>query len=170
MSGIDAQNERLLSDTRSSEDRLGQQAFRSPSVFNFYRPGYVAPGTNAGAQNITVPEFQIVNESSSIGYLNFMTDFAFDLSDNRDESIDTYQPDYSDELALAGDPAALIDHLDGLLTGGRMSDVEKADFVDIISVIEIRTNTSENTATDQADRVKAAVSLVINSPSYAVTW
>lgn len=170
VTGVDANNERSLSDTRSSENALGQQAFRAPSVFNFYRPGYIAPGTNAAAQNITVPEFQIVNESSSVGYLNFMTDFTFDRSSQVDRDIDTYKPDYTAELALVDDPQALVDHLDDLLTGGRMSDVEKADIVDIVSTVEIRTNTPENTAADQEDAVQTAVTLVINSPSYAVTW
>lgn len=170
ISGIDAGNEGRLRDTRGSESALGQQAFRSPSVFNFYRPGYIAPGTNAGDRNITVPEFQIVNESSSVGYLNFMTDFAFDRSYQRNRDIDTYTPDYSDELALVGDPTALVDHLDNLLTGGRMADAEKADIVDIISTVEIRTNNAENTAADQEDMVQTAVALVLNSPSFAVTW
>lgn len=170
ISGVDANNERKLLDTRSADNALGQQAFRSPSVFNFYRPGYIAPGTNSGGQNITVPEFQIVNESSSVGYLNFMTDFAFDRGSQRNRDIETYKPDYSDELALIDNPAGLVDHLDDLLTGGRMSDMEKADIVDIISTVEIRTNSPENTADDQEDAVQTAVTLVLNSPSYAVTW
>ncbi|MEL6725052.1 MAG: DUF1800 family protein [Pseudomonadota bacterium] len=168
--GMDAYNERRLLDTRSTEDALGQQAFRSPSVFNFYRPGYVAPGTNAGERNITVPEFQIVNESTSVGYLNFMTDFAFDRGNQRNRDIETYRPDYTEELALVDDPQALVDHLDTLLTGGRMSDAEKTDIVDIISSVQIRDNTPENTAADQEDMVQTAVTLVVNSPSYAVTW
>jgi uncharacterized protein (DUF1800 family) len=168
--GLDAYNERRLLDTRSSDSGLGQQAFRSPSVFNFYRPGYVAPGTNAGDRNITVPEFQIVNESSSVGYLNFMTDFAFDRASQRNRDIETYKPDYSEELALVDNPQALVDHLDDLLTGSRMADAEKADIVDIISTIEIRTNNEENTAADHEDMVQTAVTLVLNSPSYAVTW
>lgn len=170
VSGLDANNEYKLSDTRSSENALGQQAFRAPSVFNFYRPGYIAPGTNAGAQNLTVPEFQIVNESSSVGYLNFMTDFAFDRGGQRNKDIETYKPDYSDELALVNDPAALVDHLDDLLTGRRMSAAEKTDIVDILSTVEIRTNSAENTAADEEDVVQTAVALVLNSPSYAVTW
>ena len=170
VSGLDAYNERRLLDTRGTDDSLGQQAFRAPSVFNFYRPGYIAPGTNAGAQDITVPEFQIVNESSSVGYLNFMTDFAFDRGSQRNRDIDTYTPDYSEELALVGDPQALVDHLDDLLTGGRMSADEKADIVDIVSTVEIRTNNEDNTAADQEDVVQTAVTLVLNSPSYAVTW
>ena len=170
ISNVDAGNERDLDDTRSSESGLGQQPFSSPSVFNFYRPGFIAPGTNSGNADLTVPEFQISYEGSEVGYLNFMTDFAFDRSPKRDNSYDTYDPDYTEELALAGDPTALVNHLDDLLTAGRMSDEEKADIVDIISTVQIRTNTPENTAADEEDLVQTAIALVLNSPSYAVVW
>ena len=53
-----------LSDTSS---QLGQSPLRSPSVFNFFRPGYVPPGIG-----VTAPEFQLVNETTVGGYLNFM--------------------------------------------------------------------------------------------------
>jgi hypothetical protein len=36
---------------------------RSPSVFNFFRPGYVPPNTRIGQQELVAPEFQIANES-----------------------------------------------------------------------------------------------------------
>ncbi len=170
ISNVNAGNERDLDDTRSSDSGLGQQPFSSPSVFNFYRPGFIAPGTNAGNANLTVPEFQISNEGSAVGYLNFMTDFAFDRSPKRDSDNRTYQPNYTDELSLVGDPQALVDHLDNLLTGGRMSADEKADIVDIVSTVEIRTNTPENTAADEEDAVQTAIALVLNSPSYAVVW
>lgn len=170
ISNVDAGNERDLDDTRSSDSGLGQQPFSSPSVFNFYRPGFVAPGTNSGNANLTVPEFQISNEGSAVGYLNFMTDFAFDRSPKRDNSYDTYDPDYSEELALASDPQALVDHLDDLLTAGRMSDAEKAEIIDIIGTVQIRTNSPENTAADEEDLVQTAITLVLNSPSYAVVW
>ncbi|MEO1188325.1 MAG: hypothetical protein AAFW60_04565 [Pseudomonadota bacterium] len=99
-----------------------------------------------------------------------MTDSAFDRPYQRDSEIDTYKPDYSDELALLDNPTALVDHLDDLLTGGRMSDAEKADIVDIVETVDIRTNSPENTAEDQEDAVAAAVTLVLNSPSYAVIY
>lgn len=171
VSGINASNEHSLGDTSATDDSLGQQAFRSPSVFNFYRPGYVAPGTLSGAQNIAVPEFQIVNESSSVGALNFMTDFAFDRTRTQDSNIATFTPDYSQELTLATDAQALVDHLDDLLTGGRMSDSEKSDIVNIVSNMEHRSSgTPEQLAEDELRIVQTAVTLVLNSPSYAVTW
>lgn len=168
--GLDARNENMLRDTRSNAVSLGQQAFRAPSVFNFYRPGYIAPGTIAGDQGITVPEFQTVNASSAVGIMNFLTEFAFERGSQVDSTIDTYAPDYSEELALLDTPSALVDHLDVLLTGGRMTDIEKADIADIVGTLEFRTDSAANTAADREDAVQAAVALVLNSPSYAVTW
>ena len=56
-----------LFDLSDTSDRLGQSPLRSPSVFNFFRPGYVPPGIG-----VTAPEFQLVNETTVGGYLNFM--------------------------------------------------------------------------------------------------
>lgn len=56
-----------LFDLSDSSNQLGQSPLRSPSVFNFFRPGYVPPGVG-----VTAPEFQLVNETTVGGYLNFM--------------------------------------------------------------------------------------------------
>ena len=51
---------------------LGQLPFASPSVFNFYRPGYVAPQTPLSDLDLVAPEFQIVDETSAIGWINWL--------------------------------------------------------------------------------------------------
>ncbi len=61
-----------IGDLSSAANGLGQSPLQAPSVFNFFRPGYVPPGDQLGALRITAPEFQITNESSVAGYLNFM--------------------------------------------------------------------------------------------------
>jgi hypothetical protein len=43
---------------------------RSPSVFNFYLPGYLPPGPLAQA-GLVGPEFQIVNAGSAISAPNY---------------------------------------------------------------------------------------------------
>jgi len=170
VSGIDAENERRLRDTRDPVTGLGQQPFRSPSVFNFYRPGYVAPGTASGDAGLTVPEFQIVNSSSSVGYLNFMSQFAFDRSSQRENDRRTYIADYTDELAMLDNFPGLLTHLDDLLTGGRMSEREREEIVAVLEVLPINTSTPEREEADRLQIVQTAVSLVLNSPAYAVTW
>ncbi|MEM9233185.1 MAG: DUF1800 family protein [Pseudomonadota bacterium] len=162
------QNERRLRNTTDPTGSLGQHPFRSPSVFNFYRPGYVAPNTQTGEAELTAPEFQIVNEGSAVGYLNFMTDFVLDRSSRSDSNIDSFLPDYSRELALADDPQALVDHLDMLLTGNRMSDATRSDMLAVVTAMPLRDG--DNRDEDLRDRVYAAVLMAVTSPAYAMTF
>ena len=114
-------NEEWYLDDTSRPDRLGQHPLRSPSVFNFYRPQYVAPGGATGDAGLTAPEMQLVNESTAIGYVNTMSRFVRDQTPNRNgASGDAFKSLYLAETALADDPTRLVDRLDLLLTGGRM--------------------------------------------------
>ena len=56
----------------SAATSLGQQPWRSPSVFNFFRPGYVPPNTAIAAAGLVAPEFQLIGETSVAGYTNYM--------------------------------------------------------------------------------------------------
>ncbi|WP_018998038.1 DUF1800 domain-containing protein [Hirschia maritima] len=152
---------------------LGQQGYGAPSVFNFFRPGYVPPGTESGAAELTVPELQIINAASIAGYVGTMNAFIFEGFANNDggELVDTaemrasFRPDYSDELALADSPSDLIDHLDIILTNGQMSQDTKDIVQDAVSAIP-------NVTTTDFDgprlRVYYAVLLVMTSPDYIV--
>ena len=148
-------------DTTAS-DSLSQQPFRSPSVFNFYRPGYVAPGTETGAANLTMPEMQLMNANTIAGYTNFMSFFVFAIAARNPEGVDhtNFIPDYTDEKALSDDPAALVDHLDLLLTYGSASDETKQNIVDFIS--QIPPEWGENL------RVHMAVLMMMTAPDYLV--
>lgn len=170
LQNVDAFNERKLNNTSDPSQALGQHPYRSPSVFNFYRPGYVAPGTVSGDLELTAPELQILNESTAIGYLNFMTQMAADKGGQRDRSTPSFVPDYSTELALLETPEALVSHLNDLLTGGRMSAEEQTAIVDIITTLPVHARNADKAAKDRLQKVHTAVALVLNSPAYAVTW
>ena len=58
--------------TTSSLNRLAQSPGRSPSVFNFFRPGYTPPNTAIATAGLVAPEMQITNEPSVIAYVNYM--------------------------------------------------------------------------------------------------
>ena len=66
-------------------------------------------------------------------------------------------PDYTEELALADDPVALVDHLNSLLTGGALGEATKATIV----------GTLENIVTLET-RVQTAIHLVTQSMEYTV--
>ena len=62
-------------DLGSTEDPiygLGEMSLRSPTVFNWFAPGYAPPGTSIAAANLLAPEMQMTNVSTVVGYLNFM--------------------------------------------------------------------------------------------------
>lgn len=140
-----------LSDTAT---RLGQSPMRSGSVFNFFRPGYVPPNTALSAQGLTGPEFQITNESSVAGYVNYMQRVisgsgAGDLS-----------ADYSGLLSLAGSSANLLAEINQVLAASQLS-------ASTLSAIQTALDTISATTTNGAlNRIYAALTLVMASPEY----
>jgi uncharacterized protein (DUF1800 family) len=147
----------------NSPEALGQQPFLSPSVFNFYRPGYIAAGTETGAAGLTAPELQITNASSVIGYPNFILQFAFDLTPRPDPDVPaSFVPDYTAQLALADDPAALLDNLDLLLTHGTLRSDTRSRITEVLDRL------GAASAQDRLLRVRVASVMVMSSPEYIV--
>ncbi len=151
----DADDINSIQDT-SSPARLNQQAYRSPSVFNFYRPGFVAPGTESAAAGLVAPELQITTGSSITGYANFMEQFILQ------EASDTnYLPDYSAEIALANDPAALVDRLDIILTYGSLRPETRTRIINAVNSVP----GSARYPRDET-RVGVAILMVMTSSDY----
>lgn len=164
-------------------DALGQQAFRSPSVFNFFRPGYVAPGTLTGAQGMTVPELQITNATTIPGYVNYMEFFIrgwlaesepddlarefgkFNIALDASRQQSSFIPDYATERALATDPAALVDHLNAKLTYGTMSSETRALIIEAISQYDITPDADWDPV---GARVHLAILMTMASPEFLV--
>ncbi|MEO0983494.1 MAG: DUF1800 family protein [Pseudomonadota bacterium] len=153
----------------SQPQALAQGPYKSPSVFNFYRPGYIAPGTESGAAGLTVPELQLVNASTVAGYANFMTFFVFALAAQFEEGAKatSFIPDYSAEIPLADDPAALVDHLDTMLTFGAMTDATKTSIIETLENIPLE-NPDDPDADNRFLRVGLAVLMTMTAPDYVV--
>ena len=166
VSEIDASNEWLLIDSDDSS-RLSQRPFGSPSVFNFYRPGFIAPGTETGNNDLTAPEFQIVHEGATIGYVNYISHFVRNETHERNSEYDTFVPDYSDELALSDKPDDLADHLNELLLAGRMSSTTRDRIISVLNEIPIRDD-PEKTDQDKLSRVHAAVTMAVTDPAFTI--
>ncbi len=134
---------------------LGQSPLRSPSVFNFYRPGYVPPQGEMGTNSVTAPEFQICNEVTVAKYLNFMNTT---IGDGRND----VKADYSADFVLAKNASALVDRYALLLAANAHSDSSKKIIADAV-------------ATQAADtdagcllRIKATIFLIMATPEYMV--
>jgi uncharacterized protein (DUF1800 family) len=137
---------------------IGQTPLSAPSVFNFYRPGFVPPGSAIGAAGLVAPELQINTESQVTSYLNFMSDVVEKgTGDNRDVSCG-----YAAEMALALNPDALIDRVDLLLTGQRLSAATR----DAMRTAVVSVPTTANNAT--RTRARIAVLLALCSPEFLV--
>ena len=164
LSNINVADDYRFNDTSNPNDRLGQHPLRSPSVFNYYRPGYVTPVSESGRAGLTAPEFQIVNDGSALGYSNFLTNY---ITAPADDPVGNpgFQPDFTRELELADDPQALIDHLDIKLTAGQLSEATKAEMVDVVSTLLIAADEEQ---TDRQDRVQLALIMMMSSGAFSV--
>ena len=169
-----------VGNTDNAGSSLGQTPMRSPSVFNFYRPGYVPPGTEAAKLGLAVPEMQLAQETTAAGYVNFMRDNvnsgvgAFNgtvngVALNRRD----LQQDYSAEVALAADSSALADRMNDKLMYGTMPAALKTEItgaVDKIVIPTLNAGGTNQSAIDAAklNRVKAAMFLTLVSPEFQV--
>ncbi|MEM9877833.1 MAG: DUF1800 family protein [Pseudomonadota bacterium] len=167
LQNVDTRNERWMRNMEGGGGALGQQPYRSPSVFNFYRPGYVAPGTVTGAFGLTAPELQLVSATSRDQFTLFMSRQAFDDTSRVDDAVISYTPDYSDLLPLADDPRGLVDYLNLYVTGNRMSPQTQERIRRVAELYEIRPN---NEALDREYIVETAVTMAISSPAFAIIF
>lgn len=144
----------------------GQRAFSSPSVFNWFRPGYVPPGTAMAAAGATAPEFQIVNESTVSQWANAIDILNLGAIDPESATWMDWRADVSTELALAHDAEALVWRLNLLLAAGQVS----ADNVRRIAEM-LTLGATVPSAADAATRrwrVIAAITLVMCCVEYIV--
>jgi uncharacterized protein (DUF1800 family) len=159
-----AHDERLLGNLST----IGQHPFRSPSVFNFFRPGFIAPGSETAAAGLTAPELQIMNESSSIAYINTINAFIYERANNySDDPEGGVNPDYRGETAIAHDGAALINRLDLILTGGSLNAETRARILSMMDQVPVRAGTNDEAA-DRLARVRLTITMVMTAPGYLV--
>jgi len=145
-----------LGDLSDPATKLGQSPMRSPSVFNFFRPGYVPPNSALAPLGLTGPEFQITTESSVAGYVNFMQRAVAGAG------IGDVRADYAGLRALVTDSAALLDEINLVLAAGQVSPTTLAALKTALDTIPITTETGKN------NRINAALTLVLASPEYLI--
>ena len=140
---------------------LAQSPLRAPSVFNFFRPGYFRAGSQSADQDLLAPEFQLVNETSVAGYVNFMH-AAVQAEFWPFEDVEL---DYSTEMALADDSVSLLSHLELLLTANQLTDDVRATILSALDDQPISATSSQN---QRLTKVRTAVLLIMTSSDYLV--
>ncbi|MEO5669703.1 MAG: DUF1800 family protein, partial [Ramlibacter sp.] len=144
-----------IGDTSDPATRLGQSPLRSPSVFNFFRPGYIPPNTAIGAQGLVAPEFQLANESTLVGYVNSMQAL---IQNGRGDVT----ADYSAFASGAADAPGLVDRINTVLAAGQLGTATRSTISTAVATIDASTDAGK------LRRVQATVLLVMSAPEYLV--
>ncbi|HVU34383.1 MAG TPA: DUF1800 family protein [Opitutaceae bacterium] len=132
-------------------NQLDQAPLRSPTVFNFFHPGYVLPGALA-AGGLVAPEFEITDATSSIDVPNYLRSLIF-TSANSPEQLD-----FTAEEAMA--TPALLDHLNAVLCAGNMPPATRDRVTTALAKLPASTTALE--------KAQTAVLVVATSPAAAV--
>ena len=141
---------------------LGEMTLRSPTVFNWFAPGYVPPGTSIAAAGLVGPEFQMTNVTTVVGFLNYMQGA---IGAGATGGPDVFAS-YDAELGLASTPTALVDRVNLLLMAGQMNSTLEGQIVSAVSAIDIPTGDQNAINAALAARVQTAVYLTLASPDF----
>jgi uncharacterized protein (DUF1800 family) len=171
-----------INSTKEAASGLAQSPLDSPSVFNFYRPGYVLP--SEFSTGVLSPEMQLADETSMAGYAAFMRDVISVGVGGRITTGNTWYADVrpayvrdsgADPLvSTADDPALLVDEVDRRLTWGQMSPELKQEITSVVRSINfVNTNLPSDQQASQRStqrfyRTKAALLLAVVSPEFLI--
>ncbi len=125
---------------------MKQPPFFSPSVFNFFPPNFVIPGST-----LIGPEYAILNTSTTISRINFVNSLVYSQVNS------TTTADLSGYVPLAAVPDQLINAVAAIMLHGQVSSDMRSTLVSTLSGI------SDNTR-----RARAAFYLIGSSSQFQV--
>jgi len=129
---------------------MGQTALTPGSVFNFYAPTYVIPGTTTLG-----PEFQILTTATSLARANFVNTFVFgSLGTGATVSFASYGTE-------ASNPTALLATLNTLMLHGTMSATMQSNILTAMQAVPAG-------ATQALTQAQTAIYLIATSSEYQV--
>ena len=138
---------------------LGQVVFMSPSVFNFYPPDYIVPGTSFNG-----PEYALYTTGTAVSRINFVNTLVFNgipINEERRVTAGTSLGFADLEAIAAADPSGndLMNVLNIRMMHGTMSQQMRSTILNAILTVP---------ASNPLLRVKRAVYLVATSSQYQV--
>ena len=145
---------------------LAQMSLRSPTVFNWFAPGYVPPGTSIEQAGMVAPETQMTNVTSVVGYLNYMQNAIGADANNGPDIFSSYAA----EMNLAATSGPLLDRINLLLMAGEMDSTLYNQILSAVSAIPIPTGDQNAINAALAARVRTAIFLTMASPSYCAQF
>jgi uncharacterized protein (DUF1800 family) len=153
-------------DLSASDTLLGQSPLRSPSVFNFFRPGYVPPNSAIATAVKQAPEFQIHNETTTAGYINFCEwMFVAGFGNSLGNGTNDIHGTFAALIPLAHDVPAVVNWVNLHLTANQLSQATVTRMTTALASYGI-TQSSQ----DQFKRVLAAAAclLALTCPEYLI--
>ena len=142
-------------------DNLSQRATAAPSVFGWFRPGYVPPGTSFATRNATAPEFQIVNESTTAAWVNRVegrVGWGIGWTGSKVDVTTSFKNQVS--LISKGNLEGLVQDLNLLLFAGTMSPELRQDLLDAVGGV------SGSDADSHLNRARIAAYVAMSSPEF----
>ncbi len=156
---------------------LMQSPLRSPTVFNFFYPGYEFPGVLASA-GLTTPEFQLTTDSGVAAQMNFIEGGILNNTGNTNGlssftggngaivlDVDSWMK--TNYTSNAGIPL-LVSNLNNLLAAGELSAVAQTNIIGYVANTNNFSFATPPTQTQMRDRVRAVVHLIASSPDYLI--
>ena len=143
----------FIPDLSSPATELGQSPLRAETVFNFYHPGYAPPQSGIADRKLVAPEFELVNEVSVPGIVNFMQRFLA-------QPPVRMTVDFSPDLALADRPVDLVASLDLRLANQSLSVATRTEIIDTLTAMPSSTDEQRLT------RVRTALLMVMAAPDF----
>jgi uncharacterized protein (DUF1800 family) len=134
---------------------LNQLPYRSPTVFNFFKPSFTPPRSELANQGLVAPEFQLTNETSVFQYINTVESLGYGR-------IDPCVANYALLTPLARDSKALLNEVNLLIAAGQVSDARITEFVTAINTM------GATSANEKLDKVKAAITLIMTAPEFII--
>lgn len=157
---FDARSRSGLYGVGRTQAALGQQPLAAPSVFNFFSPNFQQPGAIHDGGYYS-PEFQLQTETQGILIIDFLAKRIQLSSGNATDNAPVL--DLSSLVALAADADALLDDLNVLLLGGRMS-TELRELAR--TAIELTPDGGDESS--RLRRARSGLTFIVVSPEYAV--
>jgi hypothetical protein len=157
---------------------LSQSPLRSPTVFNFFYPGYEFPGALASA-GLTTPEFQLTTASGVSAQMNFIeggilnntgnTNGLSSFTGGNGSIVLNISPWMTTNYTSGAGIPTLVSNLNTLLVAGQLSAAAQTNIIGYVAnTANFSYTTPIPTQTQMRDRVRAVVHLIASSPDYII--
>lgn len=152
---------------------LSQAALRAPTVFNFFEPDFVQPGTLATA-GLFAPEYQIITDTTAIGIPNQLWNYIYPNRSGLPGLTTPFNPAEAQVgvrfdntiLAMARTPQALVDYANLVLAAGALPKAVTDRFV--ASITAMPNSTAAAFGGTDLERVRSAIYLTVSVPQGAI--